>query len=94
MFRRDPIFRFQLRYELRFEASARELYLAKVFVKNALNKGTAVLFLAMEGCNLRKDSMCHTNFGAERPISLDNSAAIIGFDDEVQGFEAQSYFSH
>ena len=88
---RDPIFHFQLRYEFRSEPLAWELYFTKFLVENALNKRTAVLVLAMEGCNLRKHSICHTNFRDECSVSLDNSAAIIRFDSEPPRLEAQSY---
>src|SRR6476646_8137475 len=91
---RDPIFHFQLRYEFRSEPFAWELYFTKFLVENALNKRTTVLVLAMEGCNFRKHSICHTNFRDECSVSLDNSAAIIRFDSEPPRLEAQSYCQH
>src|SRR6476620_12428901 len=84
---RDPIFHFQLRYEFRSEPLAWELYFTKFLVENALNKRTAVLILAIEGCNLRKYSICHTNFRDECSVCLDNSVAIIRFHSEPQKLE-------
>ena len=88
---RYPIFHFQLRDEFRSKPLAWELYFTKFLVENALNERTRVLVLAMEGCNLRKRSICNTNFRDECSVSFDNSAAIIRFDSEPPRLEAQSY---